>query len=88
MVLMLVAVNGSVIYLQFGRCMSRFPSSPLIIRVPFSYYSVLIREPKKKKAKTVLLGNLDVRTASPCRCFSPCCRNQGPGFTVWGSGCA
>ena len=34
MVLMLVAVNGSVIYLHFGRCMSRFPSSPLTTRVP------------------------------------------------------
>ena len=32
--------------------MSRFPSSP------FSYYSVLIREPKKKKGKRVLLGHL------------------------------
>ena len=40
--------------------MSRFPSGPLIIRYPFSYYSVLIREPKKKKGKRVLLGHLVV----------------------------
>ena len=37
---------------------TRFPSSPLIIRYPFSYYSVLIRETKKKKGKRVLLENL------------------------------
>ena len=40
---------------------SRFPGRPLIIRVPFSYYSVLIREPKKKKGKRVLLGHLGFR---------------------------
>ena len=39
---------------------SRFPSSPLIIRVPFFLLSVLIREPKKKKGKRVLLGHLGI----------------------------
>ena len=41
--------------------LTRFPSSPLIIRVPFfllGSYSVLIREPKRKKGKRVLLGHL------------------------------
>ena len=37
----------------------RLLSSPLIIRIPFSYYLGLIREPTKKKGKRVLLGNLE-----------------------------
>ena len=37
---------------------SRFPSNPLIIRVPFCYYSDLIRRPQTKKEKRVLLGYL------------------------------
>ena len=40
-------------------CLIRFLSSPIVIRVPFfSYYSVLISEPRNKKGKRVLLRNL------------------------------
>ena len=38
--------------------MTRFPSSAVIIRIPFSYYLVFVRELKRKKGKRVLLGNL------------------------------
>ena len=40
-------------------CLTRFPSDPLIMRVPFSYGLGEIREPKKKKGKRVLLENRD-----------------------------
>ena len=37
----------------------RFPSNPLIMRVPFySEYSALIRRPTNKKRRRVLLENL------------------------------
>ena len=39
--------------------MPRFPSNPLITRVPFSKDSALIRRPPNQKVKRVLLRNLD-----------------------------
>ena len=35
-----------------------------MIRVPFFYYSVVIRRPPNKQGKRVLLGNLDKRDPS------------------------
>ena len=37
------------------KALPKFPSRPLIVRVPFFLLFVLIREPKKKKGKRVLL---------------------------------
>ena len=42
-----------------GNYIARILSGPFIIRVPFSYYSVLIRGSENKKGKRVLLRNLD-----------------------------
>ena len=39
---------------------SRFPSSPLITRVPFFLFGFSEGTQKRKRAKRVLLGNLDL----------------------------
>ena len=62
---------------------SGFPSSPLIIRVPFFLLSVLIGEPKKKKGKRVLLENLVIESglisdAPNSGCISKPCNLPNP----------
>ena len=45
-------------HINIETIITRFPSSPLIVRVPFFLLCGLRREPKKKKGKRVLLENL------------------------------
>ena len=48
---------------------TRFPSSPLIVRVPVVLLCGLIREPKKKKGKRVLLENLVQEGVASASCM-------------------